>query len=159
MPRGYKHGGHGTHLYDVWRGMRARCLQPNAISYPYYGGRGITICAAWDDFAVFRSDMEPSYVEGLELDRRDNDGPYDPSNCCWSTPKEQCRNKRNNRVIATCRGEMILQDVALAAGVSQRAIHWRLEHGYTGEDLFKPATGRGKKQFPSYPPRKPVHVE
>lgn len=52
--RNTKHGGYGTRLYRIWDSMKSRCRNPNSISYPDYGGKGITICDEWNDFAVFR---------------------------------------------------------------------------------------------------------
>lgn len=80
-------------LYATWKSMRQRCNDPNSSSYPRYGGRGIQVCSRWDDFQTFLADMGER-PEGKTLDRIDNDGGYEPSNCRWATRSQQEKNKR-----------------------------------------------------------------
>ena len=81
--------------YHTWNSMKQRCLNSNHKNYPQYGGRGITICKEWtDSYEQFLKDMGHK-VRGMTLDRVDNDGSYEPSNCRWATQKEQCNNKSN----------------------------------------------------------------
>ena len=83
-------------LYSTWCGMKERCLNPEHTSYKYYGGREIIICQAWlDSFEQFEKDMGPKPTLEHTLDRIDNDGNYEPSNCKWSTPAEQNLNRRS----------------------------------------------------------------
>lgn len=82
--------------YRSWQAMRSRCLQPSCDGYKDYGGRGITICKQWDDFKVFLHDMG-SRPPNTTLDRKNNDGNYEPSNCRWATPKEQANNTRRRK--------------------------------------------------------------
>jgi len=81
--------------YNIWAGMLARCRNPNTARYESYGGRGITVCDAWQkDFAVFYRDMGPRPSIKHSIDRIDNDGNYEPGNCRWATPDVQALNKR-----------------------------------------------------------------
>lgn len=82
-----------TKTYKSWKEMRNRCNNPRAQNYKWYGGRGIKICAEWDDYVVFLSDMGER-PHGKTLDRIDSDGDYKKSNCRWATAKEQAETNR-----------------------------------------------------------------
>jgi hypothetical protein len=92
-PRGAPHP-----LYSVWAGMIQRCTNPKAKKWARYGGRGIRVCERWrNDFAAFVADLAPKPSPGHSLDRKDNDGNYEPGNVRWATAHEQRINQRPRR--------------------------------------------------------------
>lgn len=96
--RVWVHGLKRTKLYGTWGNIKRRCTDENSSDYPVYGGRGISVCSEWrDSFVVFREwSLANGYQEGLEIDRRDNDGNYESENCRWVTRAVNARNKSNN---------------------------------------------------------------
>ena len=79
------------------RHILGRCYDPANPAYHNYGGRGITVCKRWLDVRNFVADLNPAYVPGLEIDRIDNDGNYEPSNVGFVTRQENADNRRNAR--------------------------------------------------------------
>lgn len=77
-----------------WCCMIRRCLNVKHEKFKYYGGRGIKVCARWEDsFALFLSDMGKKPTPRHTIDRINCNGDYEPSNCRWATPKQQAKNK------------------------------------------------------------------
>ena len=81
--------------YAAWGAMIQRCTNPKHPRWRYYGARGITVCERWRNFLNFLSDLGPR-PEGHELDRIDNDGNYEPSNCRWADKTTSRRNRRSS---------------------------------------------------------------
>lgn len=83
--------------YNSWKAMCRRCCSPEADAYPYYGGRGVKVCAEWrESFSVFLTDMGPRPSVDHSLDRIDVNGDYTPDNCRWADRQTQMRNTRTH---------------------------------------------------------------
>lgn len=90
-----KHGLKKHRHYGRWNDMRHRCHNERHANFEDYGARGITVCEEWrHDPTDFCKWADETYVEGLELDRRDNNSGYSPENCRWVTRIENLRNRR-----------------------------------------------------------------
>ncbi len=133
-----KHGearnGRQSAEYFVWTSMRSRCRSPKDKAYPHYGGRGIQVCERWNDFSNFLADMGRRPRKGMELDRINNDGNYEPGNCRWVTSVENGRNKRSNRKITHNGETLCLTEWAQrATWGSQAGAENRIRMGYPME--------------------------
>lgn len=92
--RGVNHNLSNHRIYSVWHNMIDRCNNPKCKAYINYGERGIKVCKDWHNVQNFIDDMYPTYQEGLELDRINNDLGYSKDNCRWVARSIQQRNKR-----------------------------------------------------------------
>ncbi len=139
----FKHGeaviGKLTREYMVWRNMVGRCTDPKNKSWARYGGRGISICPAWKNYASFLSDMGRC-PPGLTLNRKDNDGPYCKENCNWATLEEQANNTRRNRFIEIEGVKMTVSQWARKFGIHRGSITSRLNRGLTGMEAIRGQT-------------------
>lgn len=120
--------GCSSRLYNSWKHMKERCYNPSCRSYPNWGGRGITVCDAWkNDFLAFKEwALANGYEDGLTIDRIDNNGNYEPSNCRWATKLVQSNNRRGLHRI-TYNGETrTLTEWSSLTGVGCTTLYMRL---------------------------------
>lgn len=121
-----KHGMCHTRLYSIWQNMKARCEK-----HKNYAGRGIKVCDEWQsDFRIFHQwAISNGYKDDLELDRIDNDGNYEPSNCRWVTHLENNRNKRTNHFLTYNGVTRTLSEWQEVTGIPYQEIRRRLNSG------------------------------
>jgi hypothetical protein len=130
------HGLSYSSEYRIWAAMKKRCLNPNTKQFSDYGGRGIIICSEWiNSFETFYADMGKR-PEGCSLDRINNEGNYEPSNCRWATRIEQCRNKRNNHLITYENETKSMTEWSEILGIKRGALKNRIESGWTIDRAF-----------------------
>lgn len=132
-----KHGyANKERLYQTWGNMRSRCNNPQNKRYAQYGGRGISICPEWDDYAVFRNwAISAGYRDDLTIDRVDVDGNYCPENCRWATTEEQMNNMTKNRYLSYQGKTMTMSEWAKELGISYGAINHRIQRGWSMERI------------------------
>lgn len=133
------HGMSRTRLYNTWANMKYRC-SPSCSKHFYdlYYGRGIRVCPEWEnDFeAFYRWAMAHGYRDELSIDRIDNDGNYEPSNCRWVTEEVQANNRSTSKFI-TYNGETLTEKQwAKKLNISYDTIRYNLSKGKTLEDII-----------------------
>lgn len=126
------HGYSGTRLHRIWKNIKVRCYYKGHKEYCNYGGRGITVCSEWrnDSSAFINWALTHGYSDKLTLDRYNNNGNYEPSNCHWVTMKEQSNNKRNSYYITIDNETHTLTEWCEIYNVSYNMIRRRLEKGW-----------------------------
>lgn len=123
-----RHGMAKTPIYYAWCTMIARCTNPNHEAWANYGGRGITVCDRWRDFAKFYADMGDR-PRGMSIDRIDNNLGYSPENCRWATRAQQSRNRRGRLVVRIGDTEKTLAEWADESPLALGTIWARLKKG------------------------------
>ena len=126
--------------------MKERCNNPSCRDYRHWGGRGITICDAWNnDFLAFKEwALANGYKDGLTIDRIDNDGNYEPSNCRWTTKKVQSNNRRGLHYL-TYKGESkTITEWSNITGIKVTTLYMRLKkYGWSIEKALTTGVERG----------------
>ncbi|EKD89559.1 MAG: hypothetical protein ACD_33C00045G0026 [uncultured bacterium] len=132
------HGLSNTLIYKNWSDIIQRCNNPNNPAYIYYGARGIKICDKWlQSFEAFYTDMGVKPSSHHSIDRKDNNGNYEPNNCKWSTQEEQCNNKSNNVILNYKGKKYTISQLAKEYNISYSKLHQRLRCGWSLEDAIE----------------------
>jgi len=130
------HGASGTKEYFAWHGMLQRCNNPNHTKWHRYGARGITVCERWQVYENFLKDMGPR-PPGMTVDRKDNDGNYEPSNCRWASQMTQGNNRSNNRLFLIDEKTLTLSEACRLYGINKGTVQGRLSFGWEIDAAFK----------------------
>lgn len=132
----YAHGMCKTKVYAVWACMKHRCSNPNAQGYKNYGGRGIRVCDRWQKFENFIEDMGFP-PEGCSIDRIDNNGNYEPSNCRWATQKQQSSNHRKNVYIEYNGETMTASEFGRRHNLCIQTVLDRTHQGWSAQQILE----------------------
>jgi len=132
------HGMSQSRLYTEWRMMLNRCNYPSHKSYSDYGGRGIKVCAEWQDFLAYKDwALANGYNDDLTIDRIDVDGNYEPSNCRFVDMVTQCNNRRSSKFLTYQEKTLSLSQWARELGVSRNVIWERFQRGLPIEEVLR----------------------
>ena len=131
-----RHGQHKHPLYSIWKGMLDRCNNPFSKDFERYGARGISVCKRWENPSCFFSDIGTRPSERHTLDRKNNDGDYEPGNVRWALPLFQARNRRSNRVLCLPNGwRSTLGEIASELGLTGSGLARRLDVAHESIDM------------------------
>lgn len=131
----HKHS--GTRIYRIWKNMKNRVKNKNSFKFHDYGGRGIKICDKWLKFENFLEDMGYPPTSKHSIDRIDNNGNYEPSNCRWATNREQTRNQRSNIIITHSGVSKCASEWAEELNISAMVIRKKYKKGLSSSEIFK----------------------
>ena len=127
-------------VFNVWKSMRQRCSNPKSQVWDRYGGRGIKVCERWDrSFMDFIADVGLPDDPTVDLDRKDNDGNYEPGNTRWVTHRENLLNYSRNQYVDIEGVRKTASEWADEAGIDRVTFHCRMKAGWKGRSLLKPA--------------------
>lgn len=126
------HGESRTKLHNIWKAMRKRCRNENSSDYKYYGGKGVSVCDDWNDYASFRNwALSNGFKDGLTIDRIDSSCGYSPENCRWISIKEQSNNRTNNRRFTHNGENHTIAEWSEITHIPYHTLYMRLYHGKT----------------------------
>lgn len=133
------HGLSKHHLYFIWHNMKCRCYDIKNAGYHNYGGRGIVVYEKWiKDFkSFFDWAIASGWQKGLTIERMNNDGNYEPSNCIWADDLTQAHNKRTNVYYTFNNITKCLKEWCTEFGLSYKVTHQRINRdNWTPEDAI-----------------------
>lgn len=140
LRHGHARVGHVTRLHNLWRGMLKRVDATIGGGYEKYAARGIKVCPEWRRFETFRDwAITNGYADTLSIDRINNNGDYEPSNCRWTTATEQCRNRRSSRSITAFGQSRTLAEWSEVSGIKAATISARISLLWSPEDAVTKA--------------------
>lgn len=131
------HGMTRSPEYRAWHQMLSRCTNPNLPAFRDYGGRGIQVHAYWYAFEAFIADMGLRPGPRHTLERKDNNGDYEPENCVWATWEQQNNNRRSTVVLEHDGKRLSITQWAREIGVSRDRISIRLKAGKTIKNIVE----------------------
>lgn len=135
--------------WHAWRNMKARCYNKNLPNYHRYGGRGITVCEEWlgkEGFENFLHSMGLKPSPDLTLDRIDNNGNYEPSNCRWADVKAQSNNQEKNIVLIYKGKSLTLAQWAEKLGMTYEQIRARYRYGWDANSIIETPKNKYHKE-------------
>ena len=135
-PGNVKHGMSRTPIYRAWISMMSRCTDPKHESYRYYGGRGISFHHSWNSFEQFYNDMGDLPFPEAQIDRKENDKDYGPTNCHWVTAVVNQSNKSNNRYLSYDGESKTIAEWSRVYGIAHSVISYRIRAGWTIDDAI-----------------------
>lgn len=151
-----RHGMSKYPEYKIWCGINKRCYNKNCLKYRIYGAKGIIVCERWKhNFPNFYADMGPRPSPNHSIDRIDNNGNYEPSNCRWTDNATQQNNKATNVKITIKGKTKTLKQWSEHAGLTYMAVFLRYKRlGWTIErslseplQIKKKYSFKGKKMY------------
>lgn len=132
LSKNKRHGMTKTTEYTAWVNMRERCYNSNRPDWGNYGGRGIKVCDRWlESFENFFNDMGKKPHPNLTIERINNNGNYEPSNCKWVTRFKQSNNQRSNIKITYNGKTLTTKQWSIITGIKRQTIQYRLKVGWS----------------------------
>jgi len=146
-----KHGMYLSPEYAAWQNMKKRCLDSTYRRFKDYGGRGIKVCDRWlESFENFIADMGRRPSNNHSIDRKDNNGNYEPSNCEWALRPQQDSNKRTSRLVTYKDETLTLKEWSRRIGIHYNTLRQRLASGWTTEEAFETPPAMVGGRAPAY---------
>lgn len=146
-----------TKEYITWQRLRDRCFNINSKDYKNYGGRGINVCERWlMGYKYFLQDMGRAPTPKHQIERVDNNGNYEPSNCKWATRLEQANNLRCNKIIEYKGERKTLAQWCRQLNINYDLVQSRLsKYNWSIEDAFEKPRYGGKRNHWGRTPANP----